>query len=72
MVAKVETYWCDETPTLADIQFIFAGVAPNKYASLKWHIKNKGAKKRIITYRNIKDMSAEEYYKRYILCQEEI
>lgn len=69
MVVKVEHWLCEDIPELSDLESLFTVVAPNKCVKLTWYVKNKGSRKRIITYKDIKTMTPEEYYERYILCK---
>ena len=66
-MTKIETYWCEDRPTLEDIKQAFDIVKNNGVVvSIRWYIRYNGEHERIITKEDITTYSIEDYFERAI------
>lgn len=60
---KIEEYWCENVPSLSDIEEAFNQVKKNNVVvKINWFVKYNGCHDRIITKDIIEGTTAKEYF----------
>lgn len=63
---EIKTYWCEDKPTLEDIELAFKQVLWGSVVEIKWYVEYSGTYSRIIREKDVNKYSAEEYLEKCI------
>lgn len=63
---EIKIYWCEDKPTLEDIEEAYAKISEGFVVEIKWYVEYSGVYSRTIREKDVNKYSAEEYFKNCI------
>lgn len=62
----IEQYWCEDKPTLKDIQYAYNQASRGIVIEIRWFVNYSGHYNILVTPDDIKDMNSETYFNEMI------
>lgn len=63
---EIRSYWCEDKPTLEDIEEAYAEVSKGFIVIIQWQVEYSGMYSRTIREKDVEKYSAEEYFEKCI------
>jgi hypothetical protein len=63
---EIRSFWCEDKPTLEDIEEAYAKVSEGLVVEIHWYVDYSGIYSRTIRDKDVNKYSAEEYFEKCI------